>query len=96
MAKEIALSHHEYWNGAGYPYQLSREMIPLAARIVTLADVYDALRMERTYKPSLSHGVTILKMREGKGKHFDPFLLDIFLSISKDFNEIYEKNKDEH
>jgi len=95
MAKEIALSHHEHWNGAGYPYQLAGEMIPLAARIVTLADVYDALRMERTYKPALSHGVTILKMREGKGKHFDPFLLDIFLSIAKDFNEIYEKNKDD-
>jgi putative two-component system response regulator len=95
MAKEIALSHHEHWNGSGYPYQLSRDMIPLAARIVAIADVYDALRMERTYKPSLSHGVTILKMREGKEKHFDPFLVDIFLAIAKDFNEIYEKNKDE-
>ena len=95
MAKEIALSHHEHWDGGGYPYQLSGDMIPLAARIVAIADVYDALRMERTYKPALSHGVTILKMREGKGKHFDPFLLEVFLSIAKDFNEIYENNRDE-
>jgi putative two-component system response regulator len=95
MAKEIALSHHERWDGSGYPYQLSAEMIPLAARIVTIADVYDALRMERSYKPALSHDVTIQKMIEGKESHFDPFLVDVFVSIAKDFNRIYEKNKDE-
>jgi len=95
MAKEIALSHHERWDGAGYPYQLARDMIPLAARIVSLADVYDALRMQRTYKPALSHGLTILRMREGKDKQFDPFLMDVFLSIARDFNDIYENNKDE-
>jgi putative two-component system response regulator len=58
MAKEIALSHHEKWNGTGYPFQLEGEMIPLAARIVTVSDVYDALRMERSYKPALSHEVS--------------------------------------
>jgi putative two-component system response regulator len=96
MAKEIALSHHERWDGSGYPYQLSYDMIPLAARIVTIADVYDALRMERAYKPALSHQVTIEKMEEGRDKHFDPFLLDVFSSIAKDFYDIYEKNSDEH
>jgi putative two-component system response regulator len=94
MAKEIALSHHERWDGSGYPFQLEGEMIPLAARIVTIADVYDALRMERSYKPALSHELTITKMMEEKGVHFDPSLLEVFGHISKDFEEIYEKNKD--
>jgi putative two-component system response regulator len=94
MAKEIALSHHERWDGSGYPYQLSGEMIPLAARITTIADVYDALRMKRSYKPALSHEVTSQKMREGKNSHFDPFLLDMFSEIAKDFENIYDANKD--
>ncbi|MDR1277185.1 MAG: HD domain-containing protein [Treponema sp.] len=94
MAKEIALSHHERWDGSGYPFQLEGEMIPLAARIVTIADVYDALRMERSYKPALSHEVTVTKMLEGKGVHFDPILLDVFHKIAKDFEGIYESNKD--
>jgi putative two-component system response regulator len=94
MAKEIALSHHERWDGSGYPYQLSGEQIPLAARITTIADVYDALRMERSYKPALSHDVTVQKMLEGKETHFDPFLTDVFAAIAKDFNKIYEKNQD--
>ena len=95
MAKEIALSHHEHWDGSGYPYQLSGEMIPLAARIVTIADVYDALRMVRSYKPGFDHEVAVKKMIEGKGSHFDPFLIEIFTSIEADFNEIFEKHRDE-
>jgi putative two-component system response regulator len=94
MAKEIALSHHERWDGSGYPFQLEGEMIPLAARIVTIADVYDALRMERSYKPALSHEVTVSKMMEEKGVHFDPSLINVFNTIAPDFEEIYEKNKD--
>jgi len=94
MAKEIALSHHERWDGSGYPYQLSGEMIPLAARIVTIADVYDALRMERSYKPSLEHDVTVHKMIEGKESHFDPFLMDVFAAIETDFKQIYDDNQD--
>jgi putative two-component system response regulator len=94
MAKEIALSHHERWNGSGYPFQLEGEMIPLAARIVTIADVYDALRMERSYKPALSHEVTVSKILEEKGIHFDPSLIDVFKGITKDFEAIYEGNRD--
>jgi putative two-component system response regulator len=94
MAKEIALSHHEKWNGTGYPFQLEGEMLPLSARIVTIADVYDALRMERSYKPALSHEVTVQKMLEGKGTHFDPSLLEVFRCIAQDFEEIYDSNKD--
>ncbi|GHU52321.1 phosphohydrolase [Spirochaetia bacterium] len=94
MATEIALSHHERWDGTGYPFQLEAEMIPLAARIVTIADVYDALRMERSYKPALSHEVAIGIMMEGKGSHFDPFLADIFARIAGEFNTLYESNRD--
>ena len=94
MAKEIALSHHERWDGSGYPYQLSGEMIPLAARIVTIADVYDALRMERSYKPALDHWITVTKMVEGKESHFDPFLVEVFSSVESDFARIYEDNID--
>ena len=94
MAKEIALSHHERWDGSGYPYQLSGEMIPLAARIVTISDVYDALRMERSYKPALDHKTTISKLIEGKENHFDPFLIDIFTEVEADFEQIYEDNQD--
>ena len=94
MAKEIALSHHEKWNGTGYPFQLEGEMIPLAARIVTIADVYDALRMERSYKPALSHEIAVQKILEQSGAHFDPHLIKIFNTIKDDFGNIYEKNSD--
>jgi putative two-component system response regulator len=94
MAKEIALAHHERWDGSGYPFQLVGEMIPLSARIVAIADVYDALRMERSYKPALSHEVAVSKMMEEKGTHFDPFLIEVFSIISGEFNKIYEENKD--
>jgi putative two-component system response regulator len=94
MAKEIALSHHEKWDGQGYPFKLDGEMIPLSARIVAIADVYDALRMERSYKPSLDHVETLEKMDASKNTHFDPALLDVFFSISDDFRTIYEDHKD--
>ncbi|MCL2008002.1 MAG: HD domain-containing protein [Treponema sp.] len=94
MAKEIALSHHEKWDGTGYPFQLSGEMIPLAARIVTIADVYDALRMVRSYKPGFEHYVAVQKMTDGKGTHFDPFLIEVFESIDKEFQNIFEGNQD--
>jgi putative two-component system response regulator len=94
MAKEIALSHHEKWNGTGYPFQLEGEMIPLAARIVTIADVYDALRMERSYKSSLPHELSVQKIIEGKGSHFDPNLIEVFEKITGEFGKIYNKLKD--
>jgi putative two-component system response regulator len=94
MAKEIALSHHEKWNGKGYPFQIEGEMIPLSARIVSIADVYDALRMKRSYKPGFTHEVTMQKMLEGSGTQFDPQLLEVFVSMAGAFNDIYESNKD--
>ncbi|MDR2102896.1 MAG: HD-GYP domain-containing protein [Treponema sp.] len=94
MAKEIALSHHERWDGTGYPFRLERKMIPLAARIVAIADVYDALRMQRCYKPALPHDVAVEKILENRGTHFDPLLIDIFGFIKDKFENIYEKNRD--
>jgi putative two-component system response regulator len=94
MAKEIALAHHERWDGSGYPFQLVGEMIPLSARIVAIADVYDALRMERSYKPAMSHKVAVSKMMEEKGTHFDPYLMNVFSIIAGEFDKIYESNKD--
>jgi len=94
MAKEIALSHHEKWNGTGYPFQLEGEMIPLAARIVTIADVYDALRMERSYKPSLSHEVSVTKIIEQSGSHFDPRLIEVFKTVKDDFEKIFNSHLD--
>jgi putative two-component system response regulator len=94
MAKEIALSHHERWNGTGYPFKLEGDMIPLAARIVSIADVYDALRMTRSYKPAIEHGKTVEKIMESKTTQFDPALLDVFYHISGEFGELYEANRD--
>ncbi|MDR3325499.1 MAG: HD-GYP domain-containing protein [Spirochaetaceae bacterium] len=94
MAKEIALCHHEKWDGKGYPFQLESEMIPLSARIVSIADVYDALRSRRSYKKGFSHETAIEKMLEVRGTQFDPGLLDIAMKIAPAFNAIFEKNKD--
>ena len=94
MAKEIALSHHERWNGTGYPFMLDGDTIPLAARIVSIADVYDALRMQRSYKPAIPHKKTVEKIMESKNTQFDPSLIDIFYKITDDFNDIFENNRD--
>ncbi|MDR1507764.1 MAG: HD domain-containing protein [Treponema sp.] len=94
MAKEIALSHHEKWNGSGYPFNLEGDMIPLASRIVSIADVYDALRMERSYKPAVNHDTTTERIMESKNTQFDPSLAEVFYAISGDFRDIYENNKD--
>ena len=95
MAREIALNHHERWDGTGYPFQLEGQMIPLSARIVTIADVYDALRMKRSYKEAYDHETSIEKMAAWRGKNFDPQLLDIFMTIQSDFEKIYADNADE-
>lgn len=95
MAREIALNHHERWDGTGYPFQLEGPMIPLSARIVTIADVYDALRMKRSYKEAYDHQTSIEKMAAWKGKNFDPQLFDVFMTIQSDFEKIYADNADE-
>jgi len=91
MAREIALSHHERWDGAGYPTGLKGEDIPLAARIVSIADVYDAMRMKRVYKPARSHEECVEIIRSEAGKQFDPHLVEVFLSIQHQFQEISQR-----
>jgi HD-GYP domain-containing protein (c-di-GMP phosphodiesterase class II) len=94
MATQIATFHHEKWNGNGYPYGVSGKDIPLAARIVSIADVYDALRMKRSYKEPFTHEKASIIMRKDAGSHFDPDLIDIFININNEFEDIYEELKD--
>jgi len=88
QAREIALYHHERWDGTGYPFGIHTEEIPLSARIVTIADVYDALTSRRVYKDPYSHEASVEKIKQGSGRHFDPQLIEIFLSIESQFEEI--------
>lgn len=90
MSAEIALSHHEKWDGTGYPNQLRGENIPLSARIVALADVYDALASKRVYKNSYSHDMVRAIIMQDRGTHFDPMVVDAFLSFEEKFKEIFE------
>jgi len=90
MAHEIALSHHERWDGSGYPRGLAGEEIPESARIVAIADVYDALVHERVYKPAVSESDTLALMTAERGKHFDPRIFDFFLSVVDNFRAIRE------
>jgi putative two-component system response regulator len=93
-AEEIANGHHEKWDGSGYPLGLSGNAIPVSARLMAIADVYDALLSKRCYKEAFSHAKALEIMEEGKGKHFDPVMLDIFLVNEKSFYEIAEKYND--
>ena len=88
IAKAISLSHHEKWDGTGYPQGLAGEAIPLPARLMALADVYDALTTRRVYKPAFSHEVSCRIVCEGRGTHFDPDVLDAFVAVQDDFRDI--------
>lgn len=94
MAKEIALFHHERWDGSGYPYNLSEDMIPLPSRIVAIADVYDALRMERSYKEAYSHEKSFGILVESSGTHFDPQLISLIETQEAEFEAIYNRLAD--
>lgn len=94
IAKEIAYSHQEKWDGSGYPEGLAGEDIPMSARLMAIADVYDALISRRVYKPPFSHEKSVGIMSEGRGSHFDPDMLDAFLEISEQCREISEKYAD--
>ncbi|MCX7788607.1 MAG: HD domain-containing protein [Spirochaetes bacterium] len=94
MAKEIALAHHEKWDGTGYPYGLAEEMIPLSARIVAVSDVYDALRSKRSYKEPISHEGAMNILKKGIGTHFDPRIGEAALQVQKNFEDIYSRLAD--
>ncbi len=87
-AKEIALYHQEKWDGSGYPEGLAGEAIPLSARLMALADVYDALISKRVYKNAMSHDEAMAIIRQGRGTHFDPDVYDAFIQVESDFQRI--------
>ena len=92
LATEICAYHHEKWDGTGYPNGLSGTEIPLSARIVALADVYDALRSRRPYKEPMSHQRARAIILEGRGSHFDPDVVDAFLAGEAEFEELSEQH----
>jgi response regulator RpfG family c-di-GMP phosphodiesterase len=87
-AKDIAYTHHEKWDGSGYPKGLKGKEIPISGRIMAIADVYDSLISKRVYKEPLSHEVAVEMISEGKGTQFDPDLIDVFLQIEEVWRKI--------
>jgi putative two-component system response regulator len=87
-AKEIAYSHQEKWDGSGYPEGLSGDAIPISARLMALADVYDALISKRVYKDGMSHEKAMAIISEGRGSHFDPDMVDAFIKIQDEVQRI--------
>ncbi len=94
MAREIACCHHERWDGTGYPKGLAGEEIPLAARIVAIADVYDALSSKRVYKDAFPHEKCVQLVQQEAGKQFDPTLVEVFLQIESEFRGIAQRCAD--
>jgi putative two-component system response regulator len=94
FAKEIASSHHEKWDGSGYPDGLAGESIPIAARLMAVADVYDALISARTYKLPMTHQKAGSIIIEGRGTHFDPDIVDAFLALQSEFETIAARFND--
>ena len=88
FAREIAYCHQEKWDGSGYPQGLAGEAIPVSARLMALADVYDALISQRVYKKGMPHEQAVDLIREGKGQHFDPDMVEAFLEITDEFQAI--------
>ncbi len=95
FAREIADAHHEKWDGSGYPRGLKGEDIPVSARLMALADVYDALISRRVYKEPMSHEQAVAIILDGRGRHFDPDVADAFLRLAGRFREIAERYADQ-
>lgn len=94
MAQSIALTHHEKWDGSGYPAGLKGDEIPLEGRLMAIADVYDALRSRRVYKPAMPHAKALEIIREGRATHFDPEIVDAFLSLEGEIERIADELAD--
>lgn len=96
LAREIAETHHEKWDGSGYPKALKGEDIPLSGRLMAVADVYDALISKRVYKPAFSHDKAMEIIRDGRGAHFDPDVVDALEAVEGQFVDIARQFGDEH
>ena len=94
MARDIAATHHERWDGTGYPNGLRGEEIPLCGRVVALADVYDALTSKRVYKDAFGHDIARAIIVKDSGTHFDPAVIEAFLAVEKQFMDIRERYSD--
>ncbi|MEQ9410776.1 MAG: response regulator [Fuerstiella sp.] len=94
MARDIALTHHEKYDGSGYPQGLSGTEIPLCGRIVALADVYDVMTSRRVYKQAIGHAEAVAIIMKERGRHFDPAVVDAFLEVETAFRAIYSKLAD--
>jgi putative two-component system response regulator len=94
LAREIALTHHEKWDGSGYPRGLSKKDIPISGRLMALSDVYDALISKRIYKNAFTHDEAKAIIIEGSGLHFDPDIVDAFIKREHKFIEIMKKFRD--
>jgi putative two-component system response regulator len=94
-ARDIAYGHHEKWDGSGYPQGLSGDVIPLSARLMAVADVYDALISARVYKPAYSHDQAVSIIIDGRGTHFDPDIADALLEVEGEFHAIAMSYRDE-
>jgi putative two-component system response regulator len=93
MAREVALTHHEHWDGSGYPQGLAGEAIPLSGRITMLADIYDALRSQRPYKPAFDHATAVEIILRGDRRlspqYFDPRVLELFGDLHHEIERIF-------
>lgn len=94
LAREIAYGHHEKWDGSGYPNGIAGVAIPLAARMMAVVDVYDALISRRVYKAAMAHEVAVGIIVDGRGSHFDPAMVDAFLMVQDRFVDIAEAYRD--
>ena len=95
IARQIAVGHHEKWDGSGYPYGLRGDDIPIPARLMALADVYDAISSRRIYKGAMNHDEVTSIIIEAKGKHFDPDIVDAFVDIQYEFAKVAAQFSDE-
>jgi putative two-component system response regulator len=94
-ARQIAIGHHERWDGGGYPFKLRENAIPIPARLMALADVYDAMTCRRVYKSALAHDEVAETIISGKGTHFDPDVVDAFIEAMGEFKEIAARFRDD-
>jgi response regulator RpfG family c-di-GMP phosphodiesterase len=94
MAADVARCHHERHDGTGYPERLSGDAIPLAARLVAVADVYDALRCRRLYKPALPHSAAVQIVLQNSPGQFDPAILEVFQQVAPHFEAIFRQSPD--